>query len=70
MNLNNNSIQNQTNSVAGEELQKLELHELEELNGGADDGIHKPKSMDENIAEVVDRWNETFGGNFGSIMWL
>ena len=46
MNLNNNSIQNQTNTVAGEELQKLELHELEELNGGADDGIHKPKPME------------------------
>ena len=64
----NNSIQNHTNTVAGEELQKLELHELEELSGGAEGP--DLKSMDETIAEVVVRWNETFGDNFGSILWL
>lgn len=64
-------MQHHTNTAAEQELQKLpklELEELEELSGGKENP--DLKSMDENIAEVVVRWNETFGGNFGSIMWL
>ncbi|MEL7242410.1 MAG: hypothetical protein AAGM40_08690 [Cyanobacteria bacterium J06573_2] len=66
-----NSIQHHTSTAVGKELQelpKLELEELEDLSGGAEGP--DLKSMDENIAEVVVRWNETFGDNFGSIMWL